>query len=171
MASSFRVDGGEKKKEKGKKEKKGNEREEGEGSLPSVSYCGTVALWEVTVLLLRRHHGPVSRESGPLFAITPTPGEISHIARLACWGLKCQSRREVFKLGPLRRTCRSSGSSSSCSSIAAAAVAAAARQTLTGTYANRHFGAASRQQKHTQTRTAAERRHALMHAHTKVQDF
>lgn len=60
-----------------------------------------MALWEVTVLLLCRHHGRVPWESGPLFAITPTPGEISHIARLACWGLKCQSRREVFKLSPL----------------------------------------------------------------------
>ncbi len=85
-----------------------------------------MALWEVTVLLLCRHHGRVSWESGPLFAITPTPGEISHIARLACWGLKCQSRREVFKLSPLGGR---------------AAAGWRTRQTLTGTYANRHIKA------------------------------
>ena len=36
-----------------------------------------------------------------------TPGEISHIARLACWGPKCQSRREVFKLSQLGGACSS----------------------------------------------------------------
>lgn len=85
-----------------------------------------MALWEVTVLLLCRHHGRVLWESGPLFAITPTPGEISHIARLACWGLKCQSRREVFKLSLLGGR---------------AAAGWWTRQTLTGTYANRHIKA------------------------------
>lgn len=113
-----------------------------------VWYCSIVALWEVTVLLLCRHHGCVSWESGPVFAITPMPGEISHIAGLACWGLKCQSRREVFKLSPLGGH---------------AAAGWRTRQTLTGSYANRHIKAYIHALAHCQMATHA---HTLTYTHT-----
>lgn len=152
--------GGEKKRRRERKRRKGRNGGKAKGV---CRVSRTVALWEVTVLLLRRHHGPVSGESGPLFAITPTPGEISHIARLACWGLKCQSRREVFKLGLLRGTRGNSSSSSDGSRPAKRGTA------LTGTHANRHDSLQRHDNRN--TRTAALRRHARMHAHTKSARF
>lgn len=62
------------------------------------------ALWEVTVLLLCRHRGCISGESGPLFAITPNARRNITHSKAGMLGAEMSEQEGGFQTLPVRRS-------------------------------------------------------------------
>lgn len=62
------------------------------------------ALWEVTVLLLCRHRGCISGESGPLFAITPNARRNITHSKAGMLGAEMSEQEGGFQTLPARRS-------------------------------------------------------------------